>query len=198
MKKERTFVAIKPDGVQRGLIGDVISRFERAGLKLVGLKMVRPEADLIERHYTVNPLWKKNVGEKSLEAYARKDMTPPSTDPIVLGEKVLHTLKTFMTAGPVVAMAWEGMHAVQVVRKLVGSTEPLTSDVGTIRGDFTIDSYQVSDIDGRAVRNIVHASGAVDEALAELALWFKENELLSYKNITDLILYDVNLDSIKD
>ena len=93
-------------------------------------------------------------------------------------------------------MVWQGMHAVGVVRKITGATEPLSSDVGTIRGDYTIDSYQVSDIDGRAVRNLIHASGDVDEAQAEIKLWFNEQELLNYRHIQEAILYDVNLDCI--
>lgn len=165
-KKERTFVAIKPDGVQRSLIGEVISRFERVGLKLVGMKMLVPTASHIEKHY-----------EK-------------------IDEKIRQHLVTFMTSGPVVAMVWEGAHSVKIVRKIVGSTEPLTSDVGTIRGDFVLDSYAMSDADGRAVRNVIHASGNVEEADMEIKHWFGDNELINYKNIQEGVLYDVNLDGI--
>jgi len=93
-------------------------------------------------------------------------------------------------------MVWQGMHAVGIVRKITGSTEPLTSDVGTIRGDFTIDSYEVSDLDGRAVRNLIHASGSPEEAEKEIALWFKPEELHRYRLLNEAILYDVNLDGI--
>ncbi len=165
-KKERTFVAVKPDGVQRGLIGEVIGRFERVGLKLVGIKMLVPAADHIEKHY-----------EK-------------------IDEKIRKHLITFMTSGPVVAMVWEGAHAVPLVRKLVGKTEPLSSDVGTIRGDFVLDSYAMSDADGRAIRNIIHASGNVEEATFEIAHWFSPQELTSYTLLQEKMLYDVNLDGI--
>jgi nucleoside-diphosphate kinase len=196
MKNEKTLVVIKPDGIQRSLIGEIIQRFERSGLKLIGLKMTIPTVEMIEQHYTLNPEWKKNVGEKSIEAYKKKGQQPPSEDPMVIADQVLDSLKKYISSGPVVAMVWQGMHAVGVVRKITGSTEPLSSDVGTIRGDYTIDSYQVSDIDGRAVRNLIHASGDVDEAEAEIKLWFNEQELFNYRHIQEAILYDVNLDCI--
>ena len=101
-----------------------------------------------------------------------------------------------MTSGPVIAMVWEGAHAVELVRKLTGGTEPLRSDVGTIRGDYVLDSYQMSDQDSRAIRNLIHASGTVDEANKEIAHWFTAGELVKYRLVQDEILYDVNLDGI--
>ena len=101
-----------------------------------------------------------------------------------------------MTSGPVVFMVWKGAHAVPLVRKIVGDTEPLTSDVGTIRGDFVLDSYQMSDTDGRAVRNLIHASGSAEEANNEIKHWFKKDELINYRLVQEQILYDVNLDGI--
>jgi len=196
LKDEKTLVVIKPDGVQRGLIGEIIKRYERSGLKLVGLKMVVPTADFVRQHYTVDPDWFLKTGMKTIESYKKKGKTPPSEDPRKITEVVLKNLIKFMTAGPVVAMVWQGMHAVGVVRKITGGTEPLTSDVGTIRGDLTIDSYEASDADGRAVRNLIHASGSAEDAKKEIALWFKPEEILSYKLANNAILYDVNLDNI--
>jgi len=196
MKTEKTFVIIKPDGVQRSLIGEVISRFERIGLKLVAMKMVLPTDDMAKKHYTLDPEWIRKVGEKSILNYNKKGLTPPSNNPLEIGNRVLETLVKYVTSGPVVAMTWQGAHAVGIVRKLVGSTEPLTSDVGTIRGDFVLDSYQMSDKDGRAVRNVIHASGSVEEAKGEIALWFKDSDIIKYNHIQDAILYDVNLDNI--
>lgn len=196
MKNEKTFVIIKPDGVQRTLIGEVIRRYERMGLKMVALKMVIPTAELAEKHYTLDPEWVRKVGEKSILGYKSKNIVPPTEDPIEVGKKVLTRLVKFMTSGPVVAMVWQGVHAVQIVRKMTGGTEPLTSDIGTIRGDFVLDSYQISDMDDRAIRNVVHASGSVEEALGEINLWFKPEEVLNYRLIQDSILYDVNLDGI--
>jgi nucleoside-diphosphate kinase len=196
MKNERTFVIIKPDGVQRSLIGEVVGRFERVGLKLIAMKMVLPTEAMAKQHYTLDPEWVRKVGEKSIANYIKKGLTPPSENPLDIGNVVLGNLVKYMTSGPVVAMSWQGAHAVGIVRKMVGSTEPLTSDVGTIRGDFVLDSYQMSDSDGRAVRNVIHASGSVDEAKGEIDLWFKDHEVMKYRHIQDAILYDVNLDGI--
>jgi nucleoside-diphosphate kinase len=196
IKKEQTFVIIKPDGVQRTLIGEVIGRYERMGLKLVALKMVIPTAEKAEKHYTLDPEWLRKVGEKSILGYKAKNLVPPSEDPLVIGNNVLKRLVKYMTSGPVVTMVWQGSHAVGIVRKMTGGTEPLSSDVGTIRGDFVTDSYQISDLDDRAIRNIVHASGTPDEAQNEINLWFKPEEIINYRLIQDAILYDVNLDGI--
>lgn len=196
MKNEKTFVIIKPDGVQRSLIGEMIKRFERIGLKLVGLKMQIPTTEMVEKHYTLDPDWLRKVGEKSIEGYKSKGQIPPSTNALEVGYKVLEVLKKYITSGPVVLMCWQGAHAVGIVRKITGGTEPLSSDVGTIRGDFVLDSYQIADVSDRAIRNLVHASGSVQEALAEIDLWFKPEEILNYRLIQDSILYDVNLDGI--
>jgi nucleoside-diphosphate kinase len=195
-KEERTFIMIKPDGIQRTLIGEIIKRYEQVGLKLVGLKMVVPTAEHVEKHYTLDPNWRRLTGEKSIKGYLDKGLTPPSNDPLEITAKVLENLKKYITSGPVIAMVWWGAHAVKIVRKITGGTEPLTSDVGSIRGDYVLDSYQMSDTDNRAVRNLVHASGSVEEAEAEIKHWFKDDELIDYRLVQDEILYDINLDGI--
>ena len=194
--KERTLVIIKPDGVQRSLIGEIIGRFERVGLKLVGMKMVTVDSEHVRAHYCIDPEWIIKFGKKSIEGYKSKGMVPPSDDPVEVGNRVIEVLSKYITSGPVVVMSWQGAHAVSIVRKIVGGTEPLSSDVGTIRGDFVLDSYQLSDAGSRAVRNLIHASGSVDEANKEIQHWFKESELINYRLIGDEILYDVNLDGI--
>lgn len=196
LKEEKTLVLIKPDGIQRGLVGEILRRYERSGLKLIGLKMVVPTKELIEKHYLVNPEWRVITGMKTIESYKKKGKKPPYEDPLKVTEIVLNNLKRYMSSGPVIALVWQGMHAVGIVRKITGSTEPLTSDVGTIRGDFTIDSYEISDVDGRAVRNLIHASGSVEDAEKEIVLWFSPHELHRYKLINESILYDVNFDGI--
>jgi len=195
-KEERTFVIIKPDGVQRSLIGEIIKRYEKIGLKLIGLKMGVTTGEMIEKHYTIDPEWMRKTGEKTIVNYKEKGAKPPSDDPIEITKIVLKNLKKYMTSGPVIMMVWQGAHAVGIVRKITGTTEPLTSDVGTIRGDFVLDSYIMSDTDGRAVRNILHASGTVEEAEKEIALWFREDELINYSIIQETILYDIDLNSI--
>ncbi|MBU2101523.1 nucleoside-diphosphate kinase [Patescibacteria group bacterium] len=196
-KKERTLVVIKPDGIQRSLIGEIVKRYERAGLKLVGIKMFVPESGFVEKHYLLDPGWKESVGKKTLEAYKDKGLEHPAgDDPIKAADTIIEALKKYLSSGPVIAMVWEGINSVGVVRKITGGTEPLTSDVGTIRGDYTIDSYKLADVDGRSVRNLVHASGSPEEAKNEIKLWFSEKELLDYRLVQEAILYDVNLDGI--
>lgn len=194
--KERTLVIIKPDGIQRTLIGEIIKRYERVGLKLVAVKMLVPTTDHIEKHYTLDPEWRRVTGEKTIKSYQEKGLTPWSMDPLEITGKILNNLKKYMTAGPVVAMVWQGAHAVKICRKITGGTEPLTSDMGSIRADLVIDSYQMSDNDDRAVRNLIHASGSVEEAEAEIKHWFNPEEIIDYRLISEQILYDVNLDGI--
>ncbi len=197
-KKERTFVIIKPDGIQRTLIGEIIHRYERTGLKLVALKMATPDAKTVEKHYMVDPDWIRKVGEKSIISYEKKGLVAPFKDPEECGRAVLGRLKKYLTTGPVIAMVWQGNKAVGIIRKLTGGTEPLTSDVGTIRGDLTIDSYDMSDLDDRAIRNLIHASGSVEEAEKEIAIWFRENEIFNYNLVLEKMLYDVNIDGIME
>jgi len=195
-KNERTLVIIKPDGVQRTLIGEIVSRYERMGLKLVGLKIEVPTEDLIEKHYTLEPSWKETAGKKAIESYTKKGETPPSKDPIEVGNKIIYTLKRYMTSGPVVAMVWQGAHAVEVIRKITGTTEPRSSDVGTIRGDFVLDSYQMADTDERAIRNLIHASGTIGEAENEIKLWFNNEDLIDYKLVQEQIIYSKDIGGI--
>lgn len=195
-KEERTLIIIKPDGIQRSLMGEIIKRYERVGLKLLGIKMLVPSIDQVEKHYTLDPEWRRVTGEKTIKGYQDKGLTPPSMDPLEITAKILEGLKKYMTSGPVVAMVWQGAHAVKIVRKITGGTEPLTSDMGTIRGDFVLDSYSMSDTDKRAVRNLIHASGSVAEAEMEINHWFKVDELINYRLVQEQTLYDVNLDGI--
>lgn len=195
-KKERTLVIIKPDGIQRGLIGELIHRYERTGLKLVALKMLIPTPEQVDKHYNLDPEWRMKNGNRTIAAYKAKNQKPPTEDPIEMSGMTLKRLIRYLSSGPVVVMVWQGMHAVGVIRKITGSTEPLTSDVGTIRGDLTIDSYETADLDTRSIRNLIHASGSPEEAQAEISLWFKPDEVLSYRLINEEILYDVNLDGI--
>jgi nucleoside-diphosphate kinase len=195
-KAERTLVVIKPDGVQRSLIGEIIKRYERLGLKLLAVKMLVPTVDFVEKHYTLDPNWRRVTGEKTIKGYKDKGLVPPSEDPLEITAKVLANLKKYLTSGPVVAMVWQGAHAVKIIRKITGGTEPLTSDVGTIRGDFVLDSYSMSDTDNRAVRNLIHASGSPVEAEMEIKHWFKNDEIIDYRLVGEQIIYDVNLDGI--
>lgn len=194
-KHERTFVVIKPDGVQRSLIGEIISRFERTGLKLVHLSLSMMDEKKLWEHYGKDDAWflKKGTGIVNDRQAAG---LPVEKEAIEYGKDIIRALTTFMTSGPVVVMVWEGNQAVSVVKKLVGGTEPSTSDVGTIRGDFTIDSYAICAVDDRAVRNLIHCSDAPEEAEREIKLWLGDQGILKYRLVQDQILYDVNLDGI--
>ena len=194
-KKERTFVIVKPDGVQRGLIGEIIKRFERTGLKLIGLKLTVLDSDRIWKHYNKDDAWFIKKGTKIAEDRAAAGLSAEK-EPIEYGKDIIRALEKFMTAGPVVMMAWEGNSAVSVVTKITGGTEPASADIGTIRGDLTIDTYNIAAIDDRAVRNLIHCSDTPENGEAEIALWFTPEELISYRLIADEVLYDVNLDGI--
>ena len=196
MKREKTLVIIKPDGVQRSLIGEIIGRYEKVGLKLIAMKMMVPTKELIEKHYTLDPEWRRITGEKAIGSYIKKGLKPPTDDPLEVTRILLGNLVKYLTSGPIIAMVWEGAHAVSIVRKITGGTEPLTSDVGTIRGDYVLDSYEISDKDGRSVRNLVHATGSVKEAEQEIKHWFSHDEIIKYTLMQDKILYGVNLDGI--
>ncbi len=193
-KTERTLVIVKPDGVQRALVGEIMKRFENVGLKLVAIKMTTTSAEHVEKHYTLDPEWRRITGEKTISSYKEKGAAPPSEDPYEVTAVILENLKRYMVAGPIVPMIWEGAHAVKVVRKLVGSTEPLSSAPGTIRGDYVLDSYPMSDTDGRAIRNLIHASGSPSEAEAEIKHWFKPEEIVRYRRMQDAIVYSPELD----
>ena len=193
--KERTFVMIKPDGVQRALVGEIIKRAERVGLKIVALKMLVPPEDQCWIHYNKDEAWFAQKGERTM-ADRQAAGLPVDKSAVEYGKDIVRALVKFMTSGPVVAMVLSGNQAVGIIKKLVGGTEPLTSDVGTIRGDYTLDSYDLSSRDERAVRNLVHCSDKPEEAEREIKIWFKPEELISYRQLNEEILYDVNLDGI--
>ncbi|MBI2038023.1 MAG: nucleoside-diphosphate kinase [Candidatus Magasanikbacteria bacterium] len=192
---ERTFVMIKPDGVQRGLVGEILKRIERVGLKISALKMVVPTEEQCWTHYNKDEAWFLKKGERTINDRQSLGLLVDK-EAIEYGKDIVRALVKFMTSGPVVAMVLSGNQAVGIVTKLVGGTEPLTSDVGTIRGDFTLDSYNLSSQDERAVRNLIHCSDKPEEAEREMKIWFKPEEIIGYRQLNEEILYDVNLDGI--
>lgn len=185
IRRERTLVFLKPDGVQRGLVGAVIGRFERAGLKLVGMKMLWPTRELLDRHYPQDENFLKTIGGKTKEAFASYSLDVKketgTDDPLEIGRQVRGWLIRYVSSGPVVAFVVEGIHAVSVVRKLVGDTLPYRAAPGTIRGDFSVDSPTVANLARRPVRNLIHASGSLEEAAFEIPLWFRDEEMFIYE-----------------
>lgn len=195
MIKERSLVIIKPDGVQRSLVGDIIARIERTGLKIIAMKMIMAKEAPLWKHYNKDDAWFLEKGNIVIKNRKEQGMSVDK-EAIEYGKDILRANIDFMTAGPVLAMVIQGNQAVGIVKKLVGGTEPLTSDVGTIRGDLTIDTYELANASGRAVRNLIHCSDKVSEAEREIPLWFEEAELIRYRLANERILYDVNLDGI--
>lgn len=189
---ERSLVVIKPDGVQRGLIGELVSRFEKKGLKITAMKMVWPTRELAQQHYDQPESAMMLLGERTLASYAEKGEKHWSSDPMEIARHIQKQLVNYLSAGPVVAMIIEGAHAVAHVRKIRGATNPLGADIGTITGDYTIDSYFMGDLGQRAIRNLVHASGTVDEAEHEITLWFRPEEIFDYDLAIEKILYSTD------
>ena len=149
---QRTLVLLKPDALERGLIGEIIQRFEKVGLKIVGLKMVWPTEETALKHYT-------------------EDLA------VRRGEHVRQLMVEMLVSGPVVAMVLEGIEAVELVRKLVGGTEPKMAAPGTIRGDYAHVSYKHADAKGKGIQNLIHASANAEEAGQEIQVWFDADEL---------------------
>ena len=191
--QERTFVFLKPDTVQRSLIGDVITRFERTGLKFVALKMFVPDEARLLVHYNKDEAWFLKKGNRIIEDLTAQGL-PVDKDAMTYGKAIIDTIVHYMTAAPVIAMILEGNQAVAVITKLVGTTEPSTSDVGTIRGDYTVDSYGHSSFENRAVRNLIHCSESPAEAEREIKVWFTEDEIMNYVTAQERIMYDVDFD----
>ncbi|MEP7162769.1 MAG: nucleoside-diphosphate kinase [Candidatus Moraniibacteriota bacterium] len=194
-KKERTLVILKPDAIQRSLVGEVIRRIERTGLKFVSMKMMVPTADQCWKHYNKDEEWFLKKGGRIVEDRKAHGLSIEK-DAREYGKDIIQANVDFFTSGPALAMVIKGNASVSIVKKLVGGTEPTTSDVGTIRGDLTVDSYSLSSIDNRAVRNLVHCSDSPEEAEREIPIWFNEPEILKYRLVQEQILYDVNLDGI--
>lgn len=195
--QERTFVILKPDTVQRSLMGEVIKRFERTGLKFTAMKMFVPQPAQLMAHYNKDDAWFLKKGTRIIEDLKAQGL-PVEKDAMAYGREIIETIVKYMTAAPVVAMVLEGNQAVAVVTKLVGTTEPATSDVGTIRGDYTVDSYAHSSYETRAVRNLIHCSESPEEAEREIGIWFPENEIMNYVTAQERIMYDVNFDGVND
>lgn len=191
-RHERTLVFLKPDGVQRGLVGEVIRRFERAGLRIAGVKMVHASRALLDRHYPSDEGFLRTIGGKTREAFEAAGLDvrreTGTDDPVAIGRQVREWLIEFVASAPVVAFVLEGTHAVAVTRKLVGDTLPFRAAPGTIRGDFSADSPTVANLQKRPVRNLVHASGTAEEAAAEISLWFSPGDLYDYERIDGALI----------
>lgn len=185
-KEEKTFVMIKPDGVRKGIVGEIIARFERRDLKIVALEMFHPTRDQINDHYPKDTKWITRLGEKTLATYEKygydsvKELGTNKAEEI--GPKVREWLVDYMTSAPMIRMVVQGVHVVDMVRKIAGHTMPYMADMGTIRGDFSNDSPVIANKEKRAVMNLMHASETPEEAQHEIKHWFGEKpNLFDYK-----------------
>jgi len=177
---EKTLVLIKPDAFKRGLVGEIISRFERVGLRLEKMKTVSATTEIVEKHYPDDKDWIISVGKKAVDTYKKYNLNIAedlgTDDALEVGKLVRKWLIQHLISGPVVIFILSGNHAVEIVRKIVGNTVPLFAEPGTIRGDFSIDSPDLSTKERRALQNLIHASETVKEAKREISLWFEKIE----------------------
>lgn len=184
---ERTLVVFKHDGVARGIMGEIIQRFERVGLKIVAMEMLSATEDMADKHYASTPEVLARFGNHTLDTYKEKGIDPlerfGTNDPLEIGKVIKKWNINLLTRGPVLAMVLEGPEAIRIVRKLAGPTNPLEAPAGTIRGDYTWDNYDLANDGLRSVYNILHISGNKEEADFEISLWFDKSEIFEYENV---------------
>ena len=192
-KQEKTCVLVKPDGVKRGLVGEIIHRFEQRGLKIIALGMFWATKNQVDGHYPKDPTWIKRLGEKALKNYKAYGLDPVRElghkDPIKVGRQVREWLVNYLTSGPMVKMVVSGIHAINMVRKIVGPTMPSEAEMGTIRGDFSIDDATIANPEKRSIHNIVHASENPKEAVHEIMFWFSPEDIHDYKRAEEDIMF---------
>ncbi|MCX7997210.1 MAG: nucleoside-diphosphate kinase [Patescibacteria group bacterium] len=193
--KEQTLVVLKPDAVLRGVSGEIITRFEKVGLKIVAMRMLDVTKELAEKHYPVSrEEWVRMMGEKTLENYEKYGISAKerhgTEDTLELGKMIREWLIEYMQESPVIAMVLEGPHACELVRKMLGHTLPLLAAPGTIRGDYAYDSSYLANKSARAIKNLVHASGTVEEAMYEIPLWFDKSHIFSYTRVEEKVMQE--------
>jgi len=193
MEQEKSLVLAKPDAVQRGLVGEIMTRFERIGMKLVAIKMVRPTPEVADKHYNLTEEWGKKVYEKAKAGYEAEGKEFPYDSWEKYSKFIKDGLVEYLSSAPIIAMVWEGIGAIGLIRKMCGKTDAFSSPPGTIRGDFSIDSFELANEQNRPVRNLIHASGEVEEAEEEIKVWFTEEELHGYTHVLEKVLYDPDI-----
>ncbi|MEO8065409.1 MAG: nucleoside-diphosphate kinase [Candidatus Doudnabacteria bacterium] len=188
-KEELTFVMVKPDGVKRGLIGEIIRRIERAGLKIVAIEMYQATKDEMDTHYPKEEAWITRLGHKTLSTYEKYGYDPMeemgTSKAEEIGPHVRNWLIDYMCSGPVVKIVVQGIHAVDMVRKIRGNTQPVLSEMGTITGDFSADSAAAANKDKRAIYNLAHASETPEEAAHEIEHWKMKKKIHEYKRMDE-------------
>lgn len=193
MLKQKALLMIKPDGVQRGLIGKILKRFEQVGLTVIGLKFIWATKEQITKHYPETEAWFKKVGERTLTNYAKKNLDAKkifgTDDSVSIGRTVKKWLIDFLQESPIFLTVIEGYEAVEIVRKLSGNTIPLLAAPGTVRGDFSHDTIDLANEQNRPLRNIIHASDTIEDGEKEVNLWFKSEELFDNERTDEKIMF---------
>lgn len=192
MTKQQTLIIFKPDVIQRQITGELITRFERKGFKIVAMKMTWPTCELVGKHYTDDPAYIREVGEKAIVSAKERGEKIKSSDPMEIGNQVRQWNIDYLACGPVLCIVLEGANVVEGIRKIVGKSNPVLSDVGTIRADYTPDSFLLANLQGRTTRTMIHASDSPENANREISLWFKKGEIYEYETAVEKILYDSN------
>ena len=186
--KERSLIILKPDAVQRALVGEILSRFERTGFNIIGMKVTTASKELAGEHYADDEEWLVSVGEQTKKSYAARGIDKKET-PKEIGQKIRQQLMDFISMSPVIALVLEGHDVIKKVRIMVGDTAPNKAAPGTIRGDYSFDSYGMADETGRPIQNLIHASDSVESANREIKIWFKDEELHPFQRVDEALLY---------
>jgi nucleoside-diphosphate kinase len=190
---ERTLVILKPDAVKRGLMGEILQRLEKAGLKVVAGKFVQIGRELVAKHYPDSLEWKQTVGQRTIDDCQKYGIDLQANigtmDPVAVGEIVKKWNEDFLMSGPVFTMVLQGVNAIERVRSLAGATVPTRAAPGTIRGDYSLDSAVAANQRNRTIYNLIHASGSAEEAEIEIALWFKPDEIFDQYRLVYEDLY---------
>ncbi|KKR06265.1 MAG: Nucleoside diphosphate kinase [candidate division WS6 bacterium GW2011_GWF2_39_15] len=192
MLKQKTLVLFKPDVVQRQIVGEILTRFERKGFKIVGMKMVLPTESLAKEHYETTDEQIIGMGNKTIVLAQEHGEDTSKMDAREIGLKVWQRNVDYLSCGPILAIVMQGPHIIESVRKMIGVTNPFMADVGTIRADYSPDSITLSSSSDRTTRTMLHASDSEKSAQREIALWFKKGEIFEYETAIEKVLFDVS------
>ena len=196
---ERTLILVKPDVIQRQIFGEVLSRFERKGFKIIAMRMLNATKEQVGDHYIDDEGYLIEVGEKAKKGAIARGEDVSDWNSLERGKIIRKHNVVYLTCGPIIAMVLEGHGVIAGVRKILGSTSPASGDVGTIRDDYSFDTFALADYVSRATRTMLHASDSVENAKREIKIWFKENELCSnYETVAEKIFYDEAWDHLED
>ena len=191
MAQERTLVLIKPDVLQRQLVGEILSRFERKGVKLTAMKMLNATREQVGEHYIDDEAYLIETGEKARKGAIARGEDVTGWNSLEQGKKVRQRNINYLTCGPIIAIVFEGFGVISQVRKILGSASPADGDIGTIRDDYSLDTYALADYIDRSTMTMLHASDSVENAERELKIWFKESEICNnYETGVEKIFYD--------